>query len=148
MAEAGPSGSGRKRKHPCCVSSQSKGRPTASRMSIRVFFEIGKHHPKEMFDERTKPSDEIIVRTWMDSTLKDITRLVKDEVHHTATRKHAKFSFAIVSRNEDSKKYEVRKVGQEFCFEEDSKKDQVLDNGQTLQELGFKNGDFLDVAIL
>jgi hypothetical protein len=39
-------------------------------------FQIGKHHPKEMFDERTKPSDEIIVRTWMDSTLKDITRLV------------------------------------------------------------------------
>jgi hypothetical protein len=30
------------------------------------------------------------------------------------------------------------KVGQEFCFEEDSKKDEVLDNGRTLQDLGFK----------
>ncbi|KAK2406963.1 Histone deacetylase complex subunit SAP18 [Trifolium repens] len=100
---------------------------------------IGTHHTGDMFNpRRNKPRDEIHVHTWMDATLREITREVKDMVHRTASRKNAKFSFAIVSRNRNSN-YEVRKVGEVLCYEssETETETEVLQDNLTLRDLGF-----------
>jgi hypothetical protein len=42
-----------------------------------LIFQIGTHHTGDMFNpRRNKPRDEIHVHTWMDATLREITREV------------------------------------------------------------------------
>ena len=65
---------------------------------LRVFtttYGRHRHHRLHEFSRGNVPSSELQIYTWMDATLKELTRLVK-EVYPEARKKGTHLSFAIV----------------------------------------------------
>jgi len=135
---------------------QARGPPPAARprfqpvdrektcpLLLRVFTKIGDHHLKEDFAVRGKePKDEVQIYTWKDATLRELTDLVK-EVAPAARKRDAKLSFAFVYPDKNGR-FVVRPVGTTFSYGNGRR----IDDGKTLDELGFQIGDYLSVAIL
>ncbi|CAM8876870.1 unnamed protein product [Rhodiola kirilowii] len=111
---------------------------------LRVFTKVGGHHTTEDFAARGKePKDEVQIYTWKDATLRELTDLVK-EVAPAARRRDAKLSFAFVYPDKRGR-FVVREVGQTLSYGNGKR---MLDDGNTLADLNFMIGDYLDVAIL
>jgi histone deacetylase complex subunit SAP18 len=63
---------------------------------LRVFTKIGVHHTVKDFAARGKePKDEVQIYTWRDTTLRELTDLMK-EVAPAARKQDARLSFAFV----------------------------------------------------
>nr|GMD34771.1 histone deacetylase complex subunit SAP18-like [Ipomoea batatas] len=141
---------------------------------LRVFTKIGGHHTESDFAVRGKePKDEVQIYTWMDANLRELTDLVK-EVAPEARKRDAMLSFAFVYPDKNGKfvvrevslsillsrnvmgshyfKYLVclyltrscLQVGKTYSIPSGRRPDS---GNQTLSDLKFEIGDYLDVAI-
>nr|GMD29851.1 histone deacetylase complex subunit SAP18-like [Ipomoea batatas]GMD33195.1 histone deacetylase complex subunit SAP18-like [Ipomoea batatas] len=104
---------------------------------------IGGHHTESDFAVRGKePKDEVQIYTWMDANLRELTDLVK-EVAPEARKRDAMLSFAFVYPDKNGK-FVVREVGKTYSIPSGRRPDS---GNQTLSDLKFEIGDYLDVAI-
>eukprot|EP00967_Tisochrysis_lutea_P006251 scaffold7419_cov31-Tisochrysis_lutea.AAC.3 len=116
-------------------------RLTSCPLLLRTFVRHGSHHSAADFVRGGAPlDDEILLHTWLDAPLREITELIKG-AHPPARDRNVRLSFLQVypnARGEPS----LREVGSAHAVKRGS------DDAKTLAELNFQAGDFLDVAIL
>ncbi|RAL46247.1 hypothetical protein DM860_016680 [Cuscuta australis] len=110
---------------------------------LRVFTKVGGHHTESDFAVRGKvPKDEVQIYTWMDASLRELTDLVK-EVVPEARKRDAVLSFSFVYPAKTGR-YIVKHVGETHSIPSVRRPDS---GHQTLSDLKFEIGDYLDVAI-
>src|SRR3984957_440375 len=109
-------------------------------MFLRVFCREHGHHRLEEFSRGAPIDDELIVYTWRDATLKEISNLIK-EVHESSRRRDARFSFRHLYRESTYGRLLHRDAGMVMNDATNKNDDKTLDDIRLLA------GDYLDVAI-
>lgn len=84
--------------------------------------------------------DELIVYTWRDATLREISNLIK-EVHESSRRRDARFSFRHLYRESTYGRLMHRDAGMVLNGTVGK------DDGKTLEDIRLVAGDYLDVAL-
>ena len=126
---------------------------------VKMYCRINGHHRLDEFcPPRFPVEDEIIVYTWKDATLKEMSTLVREVLGDSdlpggvkGNDPNLKFSFNLLYP--DSRKpgglFKTRSLGWTFeGGEPEARAHQLTDSsGKTLESLRFQPGDFIDVAI-
>ena len=86
------------------------------------------------------PSNELQIYTWLDATLKELTRLIT-EVYPNTKIKGTTFNFMVVWPNPRSPGFGMKEIGTTTIGSKGP------DDNSTLQSKKFVIGDYLDVAI-
>jgi len=86
------------------------------------------------------PGNELQIYTWLDATLKELTRLIT-EVYPTTKTKGTSFNFMVVWPNPRSPGFGMKEIGTTTIGSKGP------DDNSTLQSKKFVIGDYLDVAI-
>ncbi|CAH9145842.1 unnamed protein product [Cuscuta epithymum] len=130
--------------HPKTVArSEPVDREKTCPLLLRVFTKVGGHHAESEFAVRGKePKDEVQIYTWMDASLRELTDLVK-EVAPEARKRDAVLSFSFVYPDKNGR-FVVREVGKTYSIPSGRRPD---NGNQTLSDLKFEIGDYLDVSI-
>ena len=126
---------------------------------IKMYCRINGHHRLEEFSPPRFPvEDEMIVYTWRDATLKELSTLVREVLGENdlpggvkGTDPVLKFSFNLLypdSRRSGSH-FKTKPMGWTFeGGEPEARARQLEDSSEkTLESLSFQPGDFIDVAI-
>ena len=109
-------------------------------MLLRVFCNLsGRHNNRNDFS-RGIPGNELQIYTWLDATLKELTRLIT-EVYPTTKTKGTSFNFMVVWPNPRSPGFGMKDIGTTTIGSKGP------DDNSTLQSKKFVIGDYLDVAI-
>lgn len=107
---------------------------------LRVFCNLsGRHNSRSDFS-RSMPGNELQIYTWLDATLKELTRLITEVYPNTKT-KGTSFNFSLVWPNPRSPGFGMREIGATTIGSKGP------DDNSTLQSKKFVIGDYLDVAI-
>lgn len=107
---------------------------------LRVFCNLsGRHNSKNDY-LRGVPGNELQIYTWLDASLKELTRLIT-EVYPDAKAKGSTFSFCVTWPNPHSRNYGMKEIGSTTIGSKGP------DDNATLKSKQFVVGDFLDVAI-
>lgn len=61
---------------------------------LRIFCSTGRHHTPGDYARGKTPENELQIYTWMDCTLRELMKLIKD-VNPEARRRGTKFSFSV-----------------------------------------------------
>jgi len=108
---------------------------------IRIFIKYGEAHREEEYIKHDKlPKNELAIHAWKDSTLREITELLKQsepKIREWGSR----VQFSIVFADQRGK-YLLRNIGSL-----DSHRN-ARDDFRTLDELHFQVGDFLAISIV
>ena len=126
---------------------------------IKMYCRINGHHRLEEFSPPRFPiEDEMIVYTWKDATLKELSLLVREVLGDSelpggsnGADPNLKFSFNLLYPD-------VRRPGSHFLSkplgwafesgESEARPHQIIDSSsKTLESLKFVPGDFIDVAV-
>jgi len=107
---------------------------------LRVFLSNGRHHSISEYLRASIPSNELKVYTWTDTTLKELTGLVK-EVNPESRRRGTYFDFALVFPDSRNPSYRMRDIGSTCSGVKG------VDDSKTLSQCRFQIGDYLDIAI-
>lgn len=111
-------------------------------MLIRIFCKFGEHHREEDFSYTQQPvEDEVLVHTWRDATLAELTELLAQE-HREVRQSETKCTFKVVFPNSDGK-WITRHLGSTAIGRRLN--DDI--STQTLAQVRFQVGDFMSVAI-
>ena len=86
------------------------------------------------------PGNELQIYTWLDATLKELTRLIT-EVYPTTKTKGTTFNFMVVWPNARTPGFGMKEIGTTTIGSKG------IDDNSTLQSKKFVIGDYLDVAI-
>jgi len=107
---------------------------------LRVFCSTGHHNSTEDYGMNSQvPGNELQIYTWMDATLSEISKLVR-EVNPDARRGGTVLDFSLVFP--DGKRlYRFRPIGSTITSQKSP------DDSKTLAMSRFNIGDYLDVAI-
>jgi histone deacetylase complex subunit SAP18 len=111
-------------------------------MLIRIFCKFGEHHREEEFSYTQQPvEDEVLVHTWRDATLAELTELLAQE-HREVRQSETKCTFKVVFPNGEGK-WMSRHLGSTAIGR------RLADDisTQTLAQVRFQVGDFMSVAI-
>lgn len=111
-------------------------------MLIRIFCKFGEHHREEDFSYTQQPvEDEVLVHTWRDATLAELTELLAQE-HREVRQSETKCTFKVVFPNGEGK-WMSRHLGSTAIGR------RLADDisTQTLAQVRFQVGDFMSVAI-
>lgn len=107
---------------------------------LRVFCNLsGRHNNRNDFS-RGMPSNELQIYTWLDATLKELTRLITEVYPNTKT-KGTSFNFMVVWPNPRTPGFGMKEIGTTTIGSKGP------DDNSTLQSKKFVIGDYLDVAI-
>lgn len=107
---------------------------------LRTFVRNGGHHSPPQFEPGKEPvDDEVLLHTWPDATLREITTLLK-QVNDEARRKEARLQFAFVYPDKRGVMV-LRPVGKVASSRKGD------DDEKQLRALGWQPGDVLDIAI-
>eukprot|EP01132_Coremiostelium_polycephalum_P000439 gene439-555_t len=108
---------------------------------LRVFIKEDSFHSPDEFKSRSvvPEKDEIQVYTWKNSTLREITTLIK-EVNLNARKKESKLNFAFIYPDTKGV-FQIKQIGSVHS----SKKGD--DDHKTLEDLDF-NYQYLDVSLI
>lgn len=107
---------------------------------LRVFCNLnGRHNTKSEYI-RGAPDNELQIYTWLDASLKELTRLIT-EVYPEAKVKGTTFSFGVAWPNPHARTYGFKEIGKTTMGTKGN------DDAATLKSKKFVIGDFLDVAI-
>jgi histone deacetylase complex subunit SAP18 len=87
------------------------------------------------------PANELQIYTWLDATLKELTRLITEVYPHTKA-KGTQFSFAVVWPDPRSSGFRMKNIGVTTIGAKGS------DDNATLESKKFHIGDYLDVSVL
>jgi histone deacetylase complex subunit SAP18 len=90
--------------------------------------------------QRGVPSNELQIYTWMDATLKELTRLIT-EVYPNTKIKGTTFNFNVVWPGPRESRFFMKDIGQTTIGSKGP------DDNATLQARKFVIGDYLDVAV-
>jgi hypothetical protein len=116
---------------------------------IRCFISVGRNHPISYFENGSTPADkgatELAIYTWPDATLFELAELVREKVELSRTkvmiggsRAFPALGFSLVYPD---------KTGI-FCIKTGGVAEAGgPDEKRTLHELGWEQGDYLDVAV-
>lgn len=107
-------------------------------LSVSFFFFLFREGPYRRIQFDEFPYQEVQVYTWLDTTLRELFELLKDQ--EVKLRRSQHLSFAVVYPNKDGR-YVVKKMGEIYTCQEGE------DDNKTLKELGMEVGDFVDVLI-
>lgn len=107
---------------------------------LRVFCNTSGRHYRPSDYNRTVPPNELQIYTWLDATLKEITRLIT-EVYPQTKAKGSTFSFAVVWPNPRAPGFRMKDIGTTTIGTKGP------DDNSTLQSKKFFIGDYLDVAV-
>ncbi|CAF0762914.1 unnamed protein product [Rotaria sordida] len=108
---------------------------------LRVFCSKNRHHLAREYEHEHTPENELQIYTWMDATLGELTKLIK-EVNPDARRRGTQFSFSIVSADDAHNRYYLSDIGKTENSPRSS------DDKVQLRSTRFRIGDYLDVAII
>ncbi|PJF16756.1 hypothetical protein PSACC_03451 [Paramicrosporidium saccamoebae] len=109
-------------------------------MYVRLFCRMHGHHRLEEFTATHQPSDdEVEIYTWRDATLLELVDLLK-EVNVECRRRDARFSFRLIYQDYRGECH-YKQLGSVWAGRGGR------DDGRTLEEIRFVQGDFIDVAI-
>lgn len=112
-------------------------------MLIRIFCKFGEHHRDEDFSYTQQPvEDEVLVHTWRDATLAELTELLAQE-HREIRQSGTKCTFKVVFPSGEGK-YTSRQLGSTAIGRRLPDDISV----QTLAQIRFQVGDFVSVAII
>ncbi|KAJ5069743.1 histone deacetylase complex subunit sap18 [Anaeramoeba ignava] len=106
---------------------------------LSTFIRVGKKNTIQDYMNEL-PHNELQIYTWIDATLKELTSIIK-RLCSPARQKNAKLSFAFVFKDKYSGYIMFKNVGYTFSSKSSD------NDFKTLENLGFRIGDFLDVAI-
>ncbi|CAF0707682.1 unnamed protein product [Brachionus calyciflorus] len=107
---------------------------------LRVFCNTTGRHNKPNDYNRSTPSNELQIYTWLDATLKEITRLITEVYPNTKT-KGTTFNFAVIWPNPRVPGFRMKEIGTTTIGTKGP------DDNATLQSRKFVIGDYLDVAV-
>lgn len=106
---------------------------------LRVFPQFGGHHGLGQYGAELPPN-ELVVYTWPDATLRELTELIKS-AQPAARRQNVRLEFALVYPDARGRNT-MRPVGVVNTSRVGP------DDLKTLKKLSFQTGDYMDVAIL
>ena len=110
-------------------------------MLLRVFCNsTGRHNRPSDYGRNIVPNNELQIYTWMDATLKELSRLIT-EVYPEMKTKGTRFHFSSIFPSNRDSSYLIRDLGAVVVG---TKGNQDTD---TLKQLRFTVGDFMDVSI-
>jgi len=107
---------------------------------LRVFCNLSGRHNQKAEYMRGLPSNELQIYTWLDASLKELTRLIT-EVYPDAKQKGSTFSFSVTWPNPHIRGYGMKEIGSTTIGTKGP------DDSATLKSKNFVVGDYLDVAI-
>ncbi|RNA05757.1 histone deacetylase complex subunit SAP18 [Brachionus plicatilis] len=107
---------------------------------LRVFCNTTGRHNRPNDYVRQVPSNELQIHTWLDATLKEITRLITDVYPNTKT-KGTTFNFSVVWPNQRGPGFRMKEIGSTTIGTKGP------DDNATLQSKKFVIGDYLDVSV-
>lgn len=133
-------------------------RKTTCPFMVKMYCRINGHHRLEEFNPPRFPiEDEIIVYTWKDANLHELSLLVREVLGDSdlpggvkSTDPNLKFSFQLLFPDSSKQsKFTTRPMGWAFeGGEPEARAHQLVDSsGRTLDSFRFIPGDFIDVAI-
>ena len=136
-------------------------RKTTCPFMVKMYCRINGHHRLDEFAPPRFPvEDEMIVYTWKDATLKELSILVREVLGDSelpgglrGNDPNLKFSFNLlypdIKRHDSGPHFLMKSLG--FAFEggdSEARAHQLVDSShRTLESLRFVPGDFIDVAI-
>ncbi|ORY08136.1 SAP18-domain-containing protein [Basidiobolus meristosporus CBS 931.73] len=108
---------------------------------VRVFCKAGEHHRIKDFDfDKSPVEDEVQLYAWKDTTLKELSMLLKQN-HPEYERRDTKFSFRIIYQDNLRGRFIPKDIGAVLNSRKSPEEEKTLD------EARFVIGDYLDVAI-
>lgn len=107
---------------------------------LRVFCNTTGRHNRTVDYNRNVPTNELQIYTWLDATLKELTRLITEVYPNTKT-KGTEFNFSVVWPNPRSAGFRMKEIGRTTIGTKGP------DDNATLQSKKFVIGDYLDVAV-
>ena len=112
-------------------------------MYLRLFCRLQGHHPAHLFSpnesHRLPVDDEVVIYTWRDATLRELCDLI-GEVNLECRRREVRFDLQLVYANLRGG-VQMKPLGVVL----NGRKGR--DDGITLEQVRFVQGDFIDVAI-
>lgn len=114
-------------------------RQTVCPLLLRVFPQFGGHHRIAEFAKEL-PHNELMMYTWEDATLRELTDLIKS-AQPAAKRGNARLEFALVYPDKKGRNV-MRQVGVTNSTRPGP------DDLKTLKSIQFQTGDYMDVAIM
>lgn len=124
---------------PKSLTAGSVDRQRACPMYVRLFCRMNGHHPLSAYEHDPPIEDEVIIYTWRDATLRELSDLIK-EVNVECRRRGARFSFQLIY-------YDYRGIVRMKDMGMVSNGRIGRDDAVTLEKVKFVQGDFIDVAI-
>ncbi|KAK9717137.1 hypothetical protein K7432_006412 [Basidiobolus ranarum] len=108
---------------------------------VRLFCKAGEHHRIKDYDlEKTPVTDEIQLYAWKDTTLKELTMLLKEH-NPEYVRRDTRFSFKIIYQDNLRGRFIPKDIGSVLNSRKSPEEEKTLD------EARFVIGDYLDVAV-
>lgn len=107
---------------------------------MRVFCNTSGRHNRCADYNRSVPSNELQIYTWLDATLKELTRLIT-EVYPNTKVKGSVFNFAVCWPNPRMPGFIMKDIGQTIIGQKGP------DDSLTLKQKQFVIGDYLDVSV-
>ncbi len=107
---------------------------------MRVFCNTNGRHNRNSDYNRGVPGNELQIYTWLDATLKELTRLIT-EVYPNTKVKGTVFSFAVCWPSPRLSVFTMKDIGRTVIGQKGP------DDNMTLKQKQFVIGDYLDVAI-
>jgi len=106
---------------------------------LRVFVSHNQHNELSSYQNGSVPSNELLIYTWQDAKLKEVAQLIKDSSPEAAKGDTLKFSRVFQDpKNGDWTVAEIGKSGSRIGN----------DDYQSIHDLGFAIGDFMDVSVM
>lgn len=113
-------------------------------MYLRLFTRSYEFHSLNSFSSpNSLPiEDELVIYTWPDATLKELSSLIKD-VHPDTRRKGCSFAFRLIFQEPSKGQFLFKDVGIVYNDVAKRSKDDFI----SLEKIRFVQGDYIDVAI-
>lgn len=109
---------------------------------VKIYCRLGGHHTVQEFERgQIPPDDELLVYTWPDATLAELTRLVEEAWQHDKNN-GVKFAFLRYTPSPDGLHWLPREMGQVYRGR------RLKGDDLRLADLGYEAGDLIDVAII
>ena len=112
---------------------------------IHVYWSLNSQLRFSDFNPKPPTNNELLIYTWLNATLREITQIITscDSVIKN-TRSCHKIAFSIVQYNNVKGKFDIKRIGIvriKNTTDDDAGK-------QTLEDLGFRIGDYLSIGFL
>ncbi|KAJ5079811.1 histone deacetylase complex subunit sap18 [Anaeramoeba ignava] len=129
----------RRRRGDTYIKTQQVDRKSITPFLLRTFIRVGDRNSPKDYQE-SLPQDEIEIYSWKDCTLKELTSIIQDNCI-PARKQGTRFVFAFVFKDKRTGQIVFKDIGSTYSSKSSS------DDDSSLEQLRFRTGDYLDVAL-